>query len=256
MLIRNSLIVAIIGGLAVSVFNFAQIKQKLTALQTDLTNEKTARAAAEAERDKNKQEWDKAAAELKTTKEALVTTTENLTKATEEAAAQTKRAEKLTEDLTKTREERDTAQNDLAAYRTSGYSAAEVATMGQQYKALQETLGVQQDENRLLVRKVTNLENELDRYRDPNKPVYLPATLRGKVLVSDPKWNFVVVNLGVDQGVLEYGELLVNRNGRLVAKVRVSRVEKDRCVANIMPGWQLGEVIEGDLVTPAHPASS
>jgi hypothetical protein len=30
-------------------------------------------------------------------------------------------------------------------------------------------------------------------------------------------------------------------------------VEKDRCIANIMPGWKLGEVIEGDVVTPAHP---
>jgi uncharacterized protein (DUF3084 family) len=256
MLIRISLIVAIIGGLAVSVLNMFQIREKLTTLQNDLASEKTARAAAEGERDKNKQEWDKAAAELKTTKETLVTTTENLTKATEEAATQTKRAEKLNEDLTKTREERDTAQNDLAAYKASGYSAAEVASMGQQYKSLQETLGVNKEENRLLARKVIGLENELDRYRDPNKPVYLPAALKGKVLVSDPKWNFVVVNIGVDQGVLEYGELLINRNGRLVAKVRVSRVEKDRSVANIMPGWQLGEVIEGDQVTPAHPASS
>ena len=38
-------------------------------------------------------------------------------------------------------------------------------------------------------------------------------------------------------------------------KVVVSSVQKDRCVANIMPGWQLGDVIEGDQVIPAHPAS-
>ena len=42
---------------------------------------------------------------------------------------------------------------------------------------------------------------------------------------------------------------------QLVAKVIVSSVQKDRCVANIMPGWQLGEVIEGDQVIPAHPES-
>ena len=30
--------------------------------------------------------------------------------------------------------------------------------------------------------------------------------------------------------------------------------EKDRCIANIVPGWKLGEVIEGDVVSPAHPA--
>jgi len=49
--------------------------------------------------------------------------------------------------------------------------------------------------------------------------------------------------------------LLVNRDGRLVAKVKITSVQKNRCVANVMPGWQLGDVIEGDLVIPAYPAS-
>ena len=68
----------------------------------------------------------------------------------------------------------------------------------------------------------------------------LPAGLKGKVLVADPKWNFVVLNVGEDQGVLERGELLVNRNGKLVAKVVVRSVQKDRCIANVLPGWELG----------------
>jgi hypothetical protein len=83
----------------------------------------------------------------------------------------------------------------------------------------------------------------------------LRADLRGKILVVDPRWDFVVLNIGQDQGVLENGELLVSREGRLVAKVIVRTVEKDRCIANVLPGWKLGEVIEGDEVCPAHPAS-
>jgi hypothetical protein len=75
------------------------------------------------------------------------------------------------------------------------------------------------------------------------------------VLVADPKWNFVVVNVGEEQGVLEHGELLVNRDGRLVAKVKIRSVQKDRAIANVLPGWQLGDVMEGDQVIPAHPAS-
>jgi hypothetical protein len=81
------------------------------------------------------------------------------------------------------------------------------------------------------------------------------ANLRGKILVVDPKWDFVVLNIGLDQGVKEEGELLVSRDGRLVAKVIVRSLEKNRCIANVMPGWKLGEVIEGDEVSPAHPAS-
>ena len=71
----------------------------------------------------------------------------------------------------------------------------------------------------------------------------------------DPKFDFVVLDIGEDQGVIPDGEMLVSREGKLVAKVVVRSVEKNRCIANILPGWKLGEVIEGDEVTPAHPAS-
>jgi hypothetical protein len=85
--------------------------------------------------------------------------------------------------------------------------------------------------------------------------VLLPAGIRGKVLVLDPKYNFVVLNVGEDQGLLEHGELLVKRDGNLVAKVIVTRVQKGQSIANVLPGWSLGEILEGDQVIPAHPAS-
>ena len=96
---------------------------------------------------------------------------------------------------------------------------------------------------------------ELDRILGPSTDVKLPPDLKGKIVVVDPKWDFVVLNIGDDRGVLQDGELLVSRNGKLVAKVVVRSVQKDRCVANVIPGWKLGEMIEGDDVTPAHPAS-
>ena len=74
-------------------------------------------------------------------------------------------------------------------------------------------------------------------------------------MVVDPKWDFVVLNIGSDQNLKEKGQLLVSRNGKLVAKVIVSSIQKDRSIANVMPGWKLGQVIEGDEVTPAYPSS-
>jgi len=62
------------------------------------------------------------------------------------------------------------------------------------------------------------------------------------------------LNIGEDQGALQDAELLVSREGKLVAKVVIRSVEKDRCIANILPGWRIGDPIEGDEVTPAHPA--
>ncbi len=68
------------------------------------------------------------------------------------------------------------------------------------------------------------------------------------MLVADPRYDFVVLDIGEKQGVLEDGKLLVNRNGKLIAKVKIKSVQADRCIANVMPGWKLGDVMEGDQV--------
>ncbi len=122
-------------------------------------------------------------------------------------------------------------------------------------KTAQEAIAVANEEKLVLMRTVARLTNELARFTGAEYVVKLRADLRGKILVVDPKWDFVVLNIGQNQGVLEDGELLVSRDGKLVAKVIVRSIEKDRCIANLVPGWKLGEVIEGDEVSPAHPAS-
>jgi hypothetical protein len=255
MLMRICLIVAIIAGLAVGGLNFVKVKEKITTLQANLKEQTDGRLKAEKELASTKKDLTKTTAELKQTKATLEATTAAKDKAEADAVAQTKRADKLNEDLTKTRQERDTAQADLAAYKATGVTPKQILGMNAEFKKLQDNLAVADTENKVLLQKLKKTETELAVFKDPNFFVTLPAALKGKVLVADPKWNFVVVNVGEDQGVLERGELLVNRNGKLVAKVVVRSVQKDRCIANVLPGWELGEVMEGDLVIPAHPAS-
>ena len=72
--------------------------------------------------------------------------------------------------------------------------------------------------------------------------------MHGSVLVVDPKWNFVVLDLGESNGVLKNGTLLISRDGKLIAKVRIRRVEGQRSIADILPGSHLAEVREGDHV--------
>jgi len=75
------------------------------------------------------------------------------------------------------------------------------------------------------------------------------------VLVSDPKWHFVVINAGEEQGVKPRGQLLVSRNGKLVGRAIVRRVEKNRSIADLVRSAQLSEVAEGDSIFPAEPRS-
>jgi hypothetical protein len=255
MLLRICLIVAIIAGLAVGILNFIYVKEKITTLQANLKTETEAHQKFEKDYRVTKKDLDKTTAELKQTKTTLEATTAAKDKAEADLVAQTKRADKLNEDLTKTRQERDSAQADLAAYKATGVTPQQIVGMNAKVKDLQDNLAVAGTENKVLLQELRKVKTELAVYRDPNFFVPLPAGLKGKVLVADPKWNFVVLSVGEDQGVLERGELLVNRNGKLVAKVVVRSVQKDRCIANVLPGWELGEVMEGDQVIPAHPAS-
>jgi hypothetical protein len=253
MLSRIALIVAILAGLAVGGLNFVKVKERITTLQAERDKEKSDKEAAQKELASTKSTLKKTSDELAQTKATLKSTEEEKEKAVAEANTQKGRADKLTDDLAKTRKDRDDAQAELEAYRLTGLNPEQIVKQRNSFKSLEDALGGAKDENRLLGRRVEKLSTELKRYTDPTVPVYLPSDLTGKVLIADPKWNFVVLNIGEDQRVKEYGELLVNRNGKLVAKVIVRSIQKDRSIANVMPGWQLTDIIEGDQVIPAHP---
>jgi len=255
MLFRICLIAAIVFGLAVTGLNLSMVKGKIEALTEERNHEHDVRVETEKTLASTKSELKKTTAELNTTKQTLATTTDERDKAVADLASQTKRADKLTEDLKKTTTERDDAQANLASYVSTGYTPPQILAMGKEYKELQTAIKEAALVNKAQAQHIARLTNELNIYKIAEYIVPLPPTAKGKVLVADPKWNFVVLSFGEDQGALANGELLVNRNGKLVAKVKISSVQKERCVANVIPGWQLGEVLEGDQVIPAHPAS-
>jgi hypothetical protein len=96
---------------------------------------------------------------------------------------------------------------------------------------------------------VNRLRNRLNIYEGEVLKVELPAGLRGRVLAVDPKFEFVVLDIGEVDGVLEQGEMLVNRSGKLVAKVRIMSVQPNRSIANVLLDWKQADIMEGDAVT-------
>jgi len=172
------------------------------------------------------------------------------------ADAQAKRADDLNDRLTKANADLQDSQNQLAAYKASDLTPDEVVQLDKKYKAAQAKIAVITEEQAILNRQYLSLRTKYDKLVGLSTDILLRADLKGKILVVDPKWDFVVLDIGGDQGAVQDGEMLVSRDGKLVAKVVIRSVQKDRSIANIVPGWKLGEVIEGDVVTPAHPASS
>lgn len=255
MLIRISLIVAIVAALAVGALNIVKVRNTITTLITERNDFHSERDQARTELASTRKELDQTKNDLAQTQEALTNTMTQLAKAQADDQAQIKRANDLADKLAKTSQELDDAQNQLAAYKATGFTAEQVGVLSKALKSSQAELEAVKEENGVLERTVSRLNNQLAQLVGTNYVVTLRADLKGKIIAVDPKWDFVVLNIGGDQGVLDDGEMLVSRDGRLVAKVIVRSVMKDRSIANVMPGWQLGEVIEGDVVTPAHPAT-
>jgi hypothetical protein len=240
MLLRISLILAILAGLGAGGVAYYEFSTQIPALSKQRDDEKEAKNTEITAHNKTK-------TELKKTQ---------LTKTQALADAQQKRADDLSVKLTKTTSDLQDAQNQLAEYKASDLTPEQVVALNKDYKNALVKLAAINAENTVLNRHVIALTAELEKFRGNDATVKLRSDLKGKVVVVDPKWDFVVLDIGGDQGAVSEGEMLVSRDGRLVAKVIIRNVQKDRCIANIVPGWKLGEVIEGDVVTPAHPANN
>ena len=255
MLLRISLIVAILAGLGAGVVSYLEVSEKIPALAKQRDDEHSAKVTALADLSKTKTELAKTKSDLAQTQQELADTKSDRDKAVARAEAQSKRADELTDKLAKATQDRDDAQSQLAAYKATDLTPDQVVKLGKTLKEAQSQIDAINAEKVVLQRALTGVKARLARYEGPDTDIKLRADLKGKVIVVDPKWDFVVLDVGEEQGAIQDGELLVSRAGKLVAKVILRSVQKDRSIANIIPGWKLGEPIEGDEVTPAHPAS-
>ena len=255
MLLRISLIVAIIAALGAGTFSYFEVTDKIPVLVKQRDDEHTAKVATMGELSKTKTELAKTKSDLTQTKTELADTKSQRDKATARAEAQSKRADEIADKLAKATSERDDAQNQLASYKATDLTPDQVVKLNKNLKDAQLQIEAINGEKMALMRVRDKLVVRLQRYEGPETDVKLRADLKGKIVTVDPKWDFVILNIGEDQGALQDGELLVSREGKLVTKVIIRSVQKDRSIANIVPGWKLGEPIEGDEVSPAHPAS-
>jgi len=255
MLIRISLIVAIIAGIAAAALNFIKVKEKIDIVVAERNDWHGKYDVTFEELNGTKATLAKTEKELDKTKESLAQSETERAAAVAQADVLNTKNTELTDKLGLTITERDEARAELAAYVGTGYSPVQILALGKQMKAAEDALEVSVTEQKIIQRQLTKAEAELAWLKGTNAPIAMRADLKGNVLVTDPKWNFVVLSVGENDDAKLHGEMLVSRAGKLVAKIIITEVQKGRSIANVMPGWQIGEVYEGDVVIPAHPES-
>jgi hypothetical protein len=247
-MIRISLFVAIAFSLAAIGIGVVKVKEKIVTTMDERDQNAKDRDSEKAAKIKVQGELKTTKADLESTKSNLAKTKKNLEEMTAKADELGQQKTELTTQLANVKAERDTAQNELIAWDLIGMKPPEIKKMIVDFRATVKERDVFVAENKVLLRDNKKLDARIKELIGDNEPVPLPPGLKGNIVAVDPKYDFVVLDIGGNQGVLERGEMLVNRSGKLVAKVRIVSVNPERSIANILPGWTQGEVLEGDQV--------
>jgi len=248
-MLRICLIIAIVAGLAAGALTFTKVQDIITTTRAERNDWHQKDDKEVADHTKTKKTLKDTAAKLDKTEKSLAQTKSELAAANSKVDDLTKNNTDLTAKLEKTTADKDEAQQELEKFHLLGVTPEQIKGIIAQSDQLKKTKAALIGENKLLVAKVNEWADRWDNFFASNdKVVILPTGLRGKIVAVDPKFNFVVLNIGEDQGVKQRGELMVDRDGKLLGKVRITSVTKTECVANILPNWQRGEIMEGDEV--------
>jgi hypothetical protein len=248
MLLRICLAITILAGLGTAYLGFFPVKDIIT----------TTRESRDDWNKKWKDEtalYQKTDKQLKSTQLALAATNAILKDTQGQLeAANTKNADlekqtaSLTDKLTKTTARAEADEQDLEKWRLLNRTAEQIKIDEDDLLKSQKAVLALKTENKIIFAVSEQYRLELEALVGTNTDVILPPGLKGKVLAVDPKYDFVVLDIGEEQGVKVHGVMMVNHRGRLIGKVQISKVEKTRSIASVMPDWKHGDVMEGDQV--------
>ncbi len=251
MAIKILLILALLtGGGSIAVSHFMvkpRIEKAEKAEKENMAKfqaETAAKARVQGELNETKQILDTTKSELETTKTTLASTTSDLDKSKQEVG-------RLNGEVSKAKAETARVVSESKEFFELKMTVAQIKKLRDDLPKVTKERDVFTAENKVLQVEVNRLKNkmrELDRNSLIAPAVRLPAGLSGKVISVDPRYEFVILNVGGKAGALVDGEMVITRGGEMVGKVRIATVEPDYSVANIIQSWKKKDAVEGDTV--------
>lgn len=75
---------------------------------------------------------------------------------------------------------------------------------------------------------------------------FIQKGTRGRVMAVNPGWGFAVLSIGDKQGAAANKIMIVGRGGQAIGKVKITSVETNQSIADIIPG----SFVKGSYVEP------
>lgn len=179
--------------------------------------------------------------DLKSERDAHATTKAELAQTRQELADARQEIARLKDELARKEAELTEARQRITDLE------GQVASLEANIAELKTQLAASEEKRKELEDEVTQLKLQLERYTNIDGKVNVPP-VHGEVLLVNPEWNFVVLNIGQTDKLVPNVEMMVHRGDQLVGKVRVSSVMERCAVAEIQRGWEQFPIQEGDRV--------
>lgn len=212
-----------------------------------LTDAKATAEAATAETAKAKTDLTQAQSDLKASTENLAATTAQKDEATAKLSASEAALAKANTDLTSASTKASEQDAKIAALdadnkqKTDRIRELEIAPDAGAAGAQDTQVIARVQELETVNSKLqTDLEGsrsqleELRKEKQARQELKMRNGLEGRVLAVNQAWNFVVLNLGDKNGVVGNAEMLVKRGNQLVGKIRVTTVDPNSSIADII----------------------
>jgi len=233
------LFVAIIFTLltaALGFMNHQTLAQKAAALaeaEGNLQSTKTKLTAKEGELKKKSEELTAAVTEKEQLASASAGAKSDLSSVTAKVSDLTAQVTAKQTELDTAKSDLDAAQKKIAELQTAPPAPAAAAGNPEDAQKLAEQKALTDALQTKLASRETELEN-LRKEKEQRSKGQMRSGLEGRILAVNPSWNFVVLNLGDRNGVLNNAEMLVKRGAQLVGKVRITSVEPSSSIADIV----------------------
>jgi hypothetical protein len=145
-------------------------------------------------------------------------------------------------DAAKAAQDKYDAINKTLNGKTADELVAEASKAESDLTAAQSEQKIIQDQLQASQQQIADLNDAINRSKTGKMP-----GVSGKVTFVDHAWNFVILDVGLSSGVVPNGELIVYRGRNFLGKVRVTKVDPNDSVAEILPDIK-GDIQIGDSV--------
>ena len=202
--------------------------------------------------------WNATNDDLTSTKGTLKTTEDTLTEQKAKNQELSLQADKLSKDLetTKTDLESTNSKLKVTAEQLQAYNdelkGRKPAELYQEISDLSEKIKVSEGEMKMLSTAKDKTDAELKKLREQIEMITpgskKTTSLSGRILAVNPTWNFVILDLGKNDQLVEGLTMVIYRGEKMIGRLKTVTVDAQTSVADVLPGTPATAIEVGDQV--------